>query len=52
MKIYRFFVQAENGFQVCIATINAIDIIQAIYRYEKNVKIPINQITKIELNEK
>lgn len=52
MKIYKFFIQAENGFHVCIASINAIDIIQAIYRFEKNVKTPINQITKIELYEK
>jgi hypothetical protein len=49
MKVFKFFVQAENGFHVCIASVNGIDIQQAIYFFEKNIKkVKFNEIVKIE----
>lgn len=48
MKVFKFFVLAENGFHACIASIHATDIIQAIYRYEKTLKKSIKEIIKIE----
>lgn len=50
MKIFKFYTQGENGFLSCVASVNANDIQQAIYYFEKQIrKVKFREIVKIEL---
>lgn len=50
MKIFKFYTLGENGFLSCVASVNANNIQQAIYFFEKQIKkVKFNDIIKIEL---
>jgi hypothetical protein len=50
MKIYKFYTQGENGFLSCVASVNANNMWQAIYFFEKQIKkVKFNDIVKIEM---
>ena len=49
MRIWKFYIQAENGFLACVYSCEATSIIQAFWNFEKIHRLTqITNIVKIE----